>query len=523
MVGKDNDIRDAEALPDGWVWTTLGEIRIDKSSSITPKKTPNRQYELYSVPSFREGKPGIVPGGQIGSSKRVVEEKVVLLCKINPRINRVWVVGNYSSHSKIASTEWIPFFQVKGVDPDYLCYFMQQSTFKDFLALRASGVGGSLMRIKPSTIVEYPFPLAPLPEQRRIVAEIETQFTRLEAGVAALRRAQANLRRYRASVLKAACEGRLVPTEAALARAEGRDYEPADALLGRVLAGRRARWEAEHAGKRYKVPASSDTEGLPELPEGWVWVAVEQIGEVRLGRQRAPSHHQGPFMRPYLRAANATWDGVDLSDVKEMNFSPKVFETYRLQKEDILLSEASGSPEEVGKPFVWNEEIPDCCFQNTLIRVRLFNLPSSFAYMHFLKDARTGRFATIARGVGIHHLGASRLSVFPIAMPPLAEQYRIVAEVERRLSVVGELEKQVEAALRRAERLRQAVLKRAFEGRLVPQDPADEPASALLARIRAGKAGREAGKKPPKRGRRKRTRNRVQEAEEEKPQQKRLL
>ena len=102
-----------------------------------------------------------------------------------------------------------------------------------------------------------PFPLAPLPEQHRIVAEIETQFTRLEAGVAALKRAQANLRRYKAAVLKAACEGRLVPTEAELARAEGRDYEPADVLLQRILAERRAKWEAENPGKRYKEPASA--------------------------------------------------------------------------------------------------------------------------------------------------------------------------------------------------------------------------------------------------------------------------
>ncbi len=97
---------------------------------------------------------------------------------------------------------------------------------------------------------------SPLPEQHRIVAEIETQFTRLEAGVAALKRAQANLRRYKAAVLKAACEGRLVPTEAELARAEGRDYEPADVLLQRILAERRAKWEAENPGKRYKEPAA---------------------------------------------------------------------------------------------------------------------------------------------------------------------------------------------------------------------------------------------------------------------------
>ena len=112
-------------------------------------------------------------------------------------------------------------------------------------------------------IWRYPIPLPPLPEQRRIVAEIEKQFTRLDAGVAALKRVQANLKRYRASVLKAACEGRLAPQDPA--------DEPADRLLARILAERRAKWEAEHPGKKYVEPAAPVTDGLPELPVGWCW------------------------------------------------------------------------------------------------------------------------------------------------------------------------------------------------------------------------------------------------------------
>ena len=130
----------------------------------------------------------------------------------------------------------------------------------------------------------HELPLPPLPEQHRIVEAIETHFTRLDAAVAALKRVKANLKRYRASVLKAACEGRLVPTEAELARAEGRDYEPADVLLKRILAERRAKWEADELAKmtakgnppkddrwkaKYKEPQPPDTSDLPELPEGW--------------------------------------------------------------------------------------------------------------------------------------------------------------------------------------------------------------------------------------------------------------
>ena len=123
-----------------------------------------------------------------------------------------------------------------------------------------------------STLANLPTTLSPFPplrEQHRIVAEIEAQFTRLDASVAALRRARANLKRYRASVLKAACEGWLVPTEAELAHSEGRDYEPAGVLLERILAERRARWESREKRRgKYEEPSAPDASGLPELPEG---------------------------------------------------------------------------------------------------------------------------------------------------------------------------------------------------------------------------------------------------------------
>ena len=149
--------------------------------------------------------------------------------------------------------------------------------------------------------------------------------------MAALRRTQANLKRYRASVLRAACSGELAPTEAELARAEGREYEPAGVLLERILAERRAHWEAQEKRRgKYKEPAAPDTSELPALPEGWAWATLSAISEVRLGRQRSPKRATGPNMRPYLRAANVTWDGLALSDLKEMDFTPTEYETYRL-------------------------------------------------------------------------------------------------------------------------------------------------------------------------------------------------
>ena len=385
---------------------------------------------------------------------------------------------------QIASTGFCVLHPADKIDGKFIFYYVLSDEFiSDLNPLQR---GTSYPAVRDSDVFAQKFRLPPLSEQRRIVAEIEKQFTRLDAAEIALRRVEANLKRYRASVLKAACEGKLVPTEAELAEAEGRDYERADQLLERILAERRARWESQEKRRgKYKEPAAPDISGLPELQKGWVWASLSSVGEVRLGRQRSPKRATGPNMRPYLRAANVTWDGLDLSDVKEMDFSPNEFETYRLIPGDIVLNEASGSPDEVGKPAIWNGQIYGCCFQNTLIRIRTIPRIVPFLFYHLMSDARSGNLGRAARGVGIHHLGAERTASWTIALPPLEEQRRIVAELERKLSVIQHAESTIEACLRRVEQLRQSILKRAFSGRLVQQDPSDEPASALLERIKA--------------------------------------
>jgi type I restriction enzyme S subunit len=309
-----------------------------------------------------------------------------------------------------------------------------------------------------------------------------------------LERAKANLKRYRAAVLKAAVEGKLT----AAWRAENPCTESATDLLQRILHDRRQKWEQqqlaayESKGKeppknwsdKYKPPAAPDTTNLPELPDGWCWASVDQVGDVQLGRQRSPKHHQGTHMRPYLRVANVFEDRIDIRDVMEMNFTPSEYETYRLGYGDILLNEGQ-SMELIGRPAMYRDEVPGSCFTNTLVRFQASEgLDRDFAMKVFLAYLKNGRFQRIATiTVNIAHLGAGRFAELEFPLPPLAEQQTIVAEVEARLSILDETESQFDANLKRASRLRQSILKRAFEGKLVPQDPVDEPASALLDRI----------------------------------------
>jgi type I restriction enzyme S subunit len=164
-------------------------------------------------------------------------------------------------------------------------------------------------------------------------------------------------------------------------------------------------------------------------------------------------------MRPYLRAANVTWRGIDLSDVLEMDFRPSEFETYELRPGDILLAEASGSASEVGKPAVWRGERKGVCFQNTLIRVRATD-PAlvPFLHWHFQRDAQTGRFASASRGVGIHHLGAETMSGWAIAVPPLPEQSRIVEALETQFSRLDAAEANLANSQTRLEQFASQVL-----------------------------------------------------------------
>lgn len=158
---------------------------------------------------------------------------------------------------------------------------------------------------------------------------------------------------------------------------------------------------------------------------------------------------------------------------------------------------------EAGKPAVWRGELPEACYQKTVLRVRAFDSESvlpEFLRLIFLADCLSGKFARLAPGVGIVHITAERLIRWLIPVAPVAEQCRIVAEVERLESQINSSATACERNLARLARLRQSVLKWAFEGKLVDQDPTDEPASVLLDRIRAERAA-QGDAKPRRRGR----------------------
>jgi type I restriction enzyme S subunit len=326
-------------------------------------------------------------------------------------------------------------------------------------------------------------PIAPVPEQHRIVAEIEKQFTRLGAGVAALRRAQANLKRYKASVLKAACEGRLVSQDP--------NDEPASKLLERILEQRRkgTASRAPTAGRaptrKYVEPAPPDTEGLPELPEGWRWTTIGSTFSVTIGGtpSRTKSEYWGGDT-PWVSSGEVANRRIR-STREQITSEGLANSNAKLHPPGTVLLAMIGEGKTRGQTAILdvasttNQNIASILCAETRI------VPEWVFYWLMSRYEETRKSGS---GGMQYALNSERIRGFTFPLPPLAEQRRIVAEVERRLSVVQEVEGVIAANLARAERLRQSILKQAFEGKLVPQDANDEPASVLLERIRAQRA-----------------------------------
>ena len=482
-----NDAGDAGALPDGWLRATVGEIY-----NVVGGGTPSTKVEEYwqgDIPwissadiygpkdirprrsitenAVRSSATNLVPAGSLIVVTRVGLGKVAL--------TPMPICFSQDSQGLIGSEEVVL--------PDFAIYYLSQAVQEFKRQSRGTTIAG----VTKKQLVDLPFVLPPLPEQHRIVAEIETQFTRLEAGVAALKRAQANLRRYKAAVLKAACEGGLVPAEAELARAEGRDYELADVLLRRILAERRAKWEADNPGKRYQAPIPPDTSDLPELPEGWVWASLDELTYHITSGSRGWAKYYSDTGSVFIRAQDINTDELVLDNVAYVELSESTEGVRTRVFQDDLLVTITGA--NVTKTALVKQQPDEAYVSQHVGLVRPVLTDTSLYLYYWIVSPAHGRgmLEKDAYGAGKPGLNLTNLRELVVALPCLSEQHRIVAEVERRLSVVAELDKQVEAALQRAERLRQAILKRAFEGRLVPQDPADEPASALLARIQVAR------------------------------------
>ncbi|MBI4519449.1 MAG: restriction endonuclease subunit S [Gemmatimonadetes bacterium] len=376
-------------------------------------------------------------------------------------------------------------------------------SLEDDMLLRCTKDGTTVHSIDTRKLLAYQIPIAPSPEQGRVVEAIQSYLSRLDEAVALLERVRRNLKRYRAAVLKAAVEGRLVPTEAALARAEGRDYEPADVLLKHILAERRRRWEQAElerlkaAGKppendrwtaRYPEPVAADVTDLPSLPEGWCWASWSQIGFSQNGRAFPSAEYQAHGVR-LLRPGNLHASGqVQWTEANTRRLPASWAEAYSrwlVGPHELVMNLTAQSLKDEFLGRVCMTGPTERCLLNQRI-ARLSPVLVNPKYLLWVFKSRhfRGFVESLNTGSLIQHMFTSQLSRCPVPLPPLAEQLRIAAAAEEHLAIAESVERAITSSMNRCSRLRPATLRWAFEGKLVDQDPTDEPASVLLERIR---------------------------------------
>jgi len=325
-----------------------------------------------------------------------------------------------------------------------------------FAVLQLSQRVQTFKQISRGTTINGELLLPPLDEQQRIVSEIEKQFTRLDAGVGSLKRLQIALKRYRASVLKAACEGRLVATEAELARKENRSYETGEELVHRMLKERREKWNGK--GK-YKEPVLPRIDDLPQLPQGWTWASLDQISsQITDGEHIQPRYTEKGY--PILSAKHVRNGFVVFTDaplIPQRDFE-LCLKRCAPTRDDILVVCVGAT---TGRTAIVGDAEPFALVRSVLLIRTLVNPRYLLAWLQSPDAQMWIQRASGSSAQAHFYIKDARKMAVPL--PPLPEQRRIVAELDRRLSVIGELDAAVNVNIERGVRLRQSVLSNAFE------------------------------------------------------------
>jgi type I restriction enzyme S subunit len=483
-----------------WVMSELGELG-KWTSGGTPSRSNGKFYQ-GEIPWIKSGD---LPDGAIrridesisneaiqGSSAKVYPVGSLLVAMYGATIGKLGVT-TCPAASNQACAALQASDQNRAIIP-YVFYYLLSK--RD--ALIELGQGGAQPNISQTILKALPIPVAPLTEQQRIVAALDERLSELDASVASLERAERNLVRYRAAVLAAACSGKLVPTEADLARRAGRSYEPADQLLARILAERRK----ANTKAKYEEPAQPDASKLPKLPEGWAWASVEQLGNG--ARSSAYGVLQPgddvPNGVPFVRVGDINDGRVDGTGLKRITQAISTQYPRTLLRGQEVLITLVGT---IGRTAVVPKSLKDANVARAVgvLPMGMFVDPS-WVELWLRQPWSKHRLVGAAHEVARKTLNLEDVRLFPVGLPPVAEQSRILEEVDRHLSRADALAAAIAQSKRRAQRLRRAILAAAFRGRLVPQDPNDEPASVLLDRIRAEAAAAEAATaSAPRRGR----------------------
>ncbi|MBL0225604.1 MAG: restriction endonuclease subunit S [Geobacteraceae bacterium] len=465
---------------------TLGDVTVPVDK-VNPADNPDHEIEYIDISSIDNASLKIVATKRLSGkdapsrARQRVQHGDVVFSTVRPYLKNIAYVPE-SLHDEVASTGFCVLRPSPSIFSRYLYYFVQTDDFLRGVYALQRGV--SYPAVRNEDVLSQPAPYLPSIEiQKAVVAEIEKQFSRLDEAVAALKRIQANLKRYKAAVLKAAVEGKLTEQW----RKDHPGVEPANQLLKRILAERRAKWETEELAKimakgtkpkddswkkKYKEPAGPDTTNLPGLPEGWVWTNFEQLAEASPNALKA-----GPFGSA-LKKEYYVPNGYKVYGQEQVISGDPFYGDYYIDQDrfdslkscavksgDILISLVGT----IGKVLILPEGIESGIINPRLVKLSMnknYVIPE-FVKAYLQSDAVRHSFSTRSHGGTMDILNLSMLKELPVPLPSITEQWQLIEQIDRSFSIAEELETTIKTNLKRAERLRQTILQRAFSGGLV--------------------------------------------------------
>ena len=457
-------------LPVGWEWTTLNTLaeinpKIDVSDDeqdisfvpmplISTKFDGSHDFEVRKWKEIKKGYTHFANGD-------------IAIAKITPCFenSKAAIFSGLKNNVGVGTTELHvarPYSQA--VNQQYLLLNFKSPGFLKTGESQMTGSAGQ-KRVPRNFFENYPLPFPPLQEQERIVNnftqlmilcdeleqhslasldahqqlvetllttltdsqnadELAENWSRISEHFDTLFTTEASIDALKQTILQLAVMGKLVPQDP--------NDEPASELLKRIAQEKAQLVKDGKIKKQKPLPPISDEEKPFELPDGWEWCQVNDIGDLKLGRQRSPKDHHGPYMIPYLRVANVHDNEIRTDDIKLMNFTPEEQTLYSLKFGDILLNEGQ-SLELVGRSAIFRDEIAQVCFQNTLIRLRANeSVSNEYILEYFRHCLYSGRFQKAAtQTTNIAHLSISRLAPIEFPLPPYKEQVRIVNKIKK--------------------------------------------------------------------------------------------
>lgn len=492
-------------IPENWCTATIMDVAT-ASGGGTPSKSDSSFWDAGTIPWVS---PKDMKTFLIQSSEDLVSSKALGRLTLIPSDSILVVVrSGILSRTLPVSINKVPvtinqdmraFVPEAGIDHRYIAWQLvsQERSILD----RCSKDGTTVASIEGPALANYQLTIAPEKEQTRIVEKLEELLSELDAGVAELKAAQRKLAQYRQSLLKAAVEGSLTADWRAAEARRGEPQETGAELLQRILTERRARWEAKQLAKfaeqgvappkgwqsKYPEPTAPGTDALTKLPKDWIWSSIGQCFHVAVGA--TPS-----------RKVSAYWNG----DIPWVSSGEVCFNRITSTKEQITNNGLSNTSTQINpagsvllgmigegktRGQVAILDIPATNNQNcAAIWVTNTGIPSEYVY--YWLWSRYDETRRVSSGNNQPALNKSVVESIPFPLPPLAEVKEIVFLLETALVQINLQDQAIERSLKQAAAQRKNILKAAFSGKLVPQNPNDEPASILLERIRTERAAR---------------------------------